>query len=119
MQALGRIFHDDASFVNRFGRYAEGVGEIIALHAPIHASVYKDSTLENEVHKIVPIADGVVVAYIWSRLRAGEAHPAGPHTVDTLMQAVVTRAGEAWKIKAFENVTLTDPRTGKNVLRAG
>ncbi|UQR64199.1 hypothetical protein LRP30_02425 [Bradyrhizobium sp. C-145] len=67
-----------------------GVDEIIALHAPIHETIYRDSTLENEV---VAIGDGVAVAHSWSRLTVGAGHPAGPHSVDTLIQAVLTPLG--------------------------
>jgi hypothetical protein len=52
-----------------------------------------------------------------SRLFAGMAHPVGPHQVDTLILAVVTRREEAWRIQALENVALTNPRTGEAVLR--
>ncbi|WP_206732782.1 hypothetical protein [Bradyrhizobium zhanjiangense] len=46
-----------------------GVDEIIALHAPIHVAIYRDSTLENEV---VAIGDGVAVAHgAVSRLAPG------------------------------------------------
>jgi hypothetical protein len=50
-------------------------------------------------------------------LTVGTAHPAGPHAVDTLILAVLKRQGSEWRIKALENVTLTNPRTGENVLR--
>ncbi|WP_439359618.1 hypothetical protein [Bradyrhizobium sp. DASA03007] len=70
-----------------------GVDEIIALHAPIHDAIYRDSTLENEVIDVVAIGDGVAVAHSWSRLTVGAGHPAGPHSVDTLIQAVLTPLG--------------------------
>lgn len=117
MEALGALFHDDATFVNRFGHYVRGVGEIVALHAPIHQTIYKDSTLDNELIDVVSIGDQAAVVHFWSRLKTGSAHPAGPHAVDTLILAVLTRENDAWRIKALENVTLTDPRTGNNVLR--
>ena len=117
MQALGSLFREDATFVNRFGHYVRGVKEIVALHAPIHETIYRDSTLMNEVIEVTPIADGAAVVHFWSRLTAGTAHPAGPHQVDTLILSVLTRSHDAWRIKALENVTLTDPRTGENVLR--
>jgi uncharacterized protein (TIGR02246 family) len=79
MAALATLFHEDATFVNRFGHYVRGVEEIVALHAPIHETIYRDSTLKNELIDVVP--------------------------------------NDAWRIKALENVTLTDPRTGKTVLR--
>ncbi|MBW9107416.1 YybH family protein [Paraburkholderia phenoliruptrix] len=117
MDGLRVLFHEDATFVNRFGHYVRGVEAIIKLHAPIHATIYSDSTLENELIDSVAICDDAVVMHFWSRLAVGAAHPAGPHAVDTLIQAVLTRRVEAWRIKALENVTLTNPRAGEAVLR--
>ena len=117
MSALGSLFDEDATFVNRFGHYVRGIDEIVALHVPIHETIYSDSTLENELIDVVHIADGVVVTHFWSRLAAGAAHPAGPHEVDTLILAVLTRQNEIWHIRALENVTLTNPRTGETILR--
>ena len=119
MELLGTLFHEDATFVNRFGHYVRGVGEIVELHAPIHATIYSDSTLENELIDLVPVSDDAAVVHFWSRLTAGAAHPAGPHAVDTLILAVLTRQASEWRIKALENVTLTNPRTGEAVLRDG
>jgi hypothetical protein len=71
----------------------------------------------NEVIDVIPIADGAAVVHFWSRLTVGAAHPAGPHQVDTLILSVLTRRNDMWRIKALENVTLTNPRTGESVLR--
>lgn len=117
MEALGQLFHVDATFVNRFGHYVRGIDAIVALHVPIHQTIYRDSTLKNELIDVVPIADRATVVHFWSRLTIGNAHPDGPHAVDTLILAVLTGEGEGWRIKALENVTLTDPRTGETVLR--
>jgi uncharacterized protein (TIGR02246 family) len=118
MTALGGLFEQDATFVNRFGHYVRGVDQIVALHVPIHETIYRDSTLENELIDVTHIADGVAVVHFWSRLAAGAAHPAGPHRVDTLILAVLTRDSGIWRIRALENVTLTNPRTGEPRLRA-
>ena len=117
MSAFGALFHADATFVNRFAHYVSGVDEIIALHQPIHATIYRDSTLENELLDVTALGDGASVIHFWSRLHIGAAHPAGPHAVDTLILAVVTRREGSWRIQALENVTLTNPRTGEAVLR--
>jgi uncharacterized protein (TIGR02246 family) len=117
MSALGNLFAEDATFVNRFGHYVRGVNDIVALHAPIHQTIYSDSTLENELIDVVTIADGAVVIHFWSRLASGAAHPAGPHKVDTLILAVLTKTDNTWRIKALENVTLVNPRTGETILR--
>ena len=118
MKSLGALFCDDATFVNRFGHYVRGVEEIVKLHAPIHVTIYSDSTLENELIDVAAISDDAAVVHFWSRLTVGEAHPAGPHAVDTLILAVLTRQVGQWRIKALENVTLTNPRTGEALLRA-
>ncbi len=117
MPALGALFHEDATFVNRFGHYVRGVDDIVRLHEPIHSTIYSDSTLANELIDVVAINSEAAIVHFWSRLAVGSAHPAGPHAVDTLILAVLTRENNAWRIKALENVTLTNPRTGENVLR--
>lgn len=117
MAALGVLFDDEATFVNRFGHYVKGIPEIIALHEPVHKTIYSDSTLENELIDVAHIAQDAAIIHFWSRLAAGAAHPAGPHKVDTLILAVLTRQGETWRIRALENVTLTNPRTGETILR--
>lgn len=117
MTAFGALFHADATFVNRFAHYVRGVDEIVALHQPIHATIYRDSTLENELIDVTALGDGASVIHFWSRLHIGAAHPAGAHAVDTLILAVVTTREGNWRIQALENVTLTNPRTGETVLR--
>lgn len=97
MAALRALFHDDATFVNRFGHYVRGVDEIVALHQPIHETIYRDSALANELIDASPVGDDAAIVHFWSRLSTGLAHPAGPHAVDTLI--------------------LANPRTGEAVLR--
>ena len=117
MNAFGSLFHSDATFVNRFAHFVRGVEEIVALHRPLHQTIYRDSALENELITATPISDAAVVLHFWSRLHAGAAHPNGVHDIDTLILAVVTRRESSWRIQALENVTLTNPRTGEPVLR--
>jgi uncharacterized protein (TIGR02246 family) len=117
MAAFGALFHAEATFVNRFATYTRGVDRIVELHRGIHESIYRDSTLDNELIGADRLAETVAVVHFWSRLSTGPAHPAGPHQVDTLIMAVVTERDGGWRIQAAENVTLTDPRTGVAVRR--
>jgi uncharacterized protein (TIGR02246 family) len=117
MAALAALFCEDATFVNRFGHYVRGISEIVALHAPIHETIYSDSTMENEVIAAIALGDSAAVVHCWSRLTVGTAHPAGPHAVDTVILAVLKLQANGWFIQSLENVTLTDPRTGEPVLR--
>jgi len=118
MEAFGALFHEDARFVNRFGHYVRGVAAILDMHRPIHETIYRDSTLRNDMIDALPIGGDVMILHFWNRLSIGPAHPAGPHEVDTLIQAVLTKRDGDWRIQALENVTLADPRTGEGVLRA-
>lgn len=117
MKAFAALFHQDATFVNRFGHYVKGVDEIVALHQPIHETIYSDSKLENEIIDITPMSDDICISHFWSRLTAGAAHPQGPHQIDTLILTVLIKKNNAWYIQALENVTLTNPRTGETILR--
>lgn len=117
MAALASLFCEDATFVNRFGHYVHGVQAIISLHVPIHETIYRDSTMENEVIDTVALGDGAAVVHCWSRLTVGAAHPAGPHAVDTVIFSVLRLRPDGWLIQALQNVTLTNPRTGEPVLR--
>ena len=118
MTAFGALFHSDATFVNRFATYTRGAENIVELHRGIHETIYQDSTLANELIDVVQVAAGVAIVHFWSRLSTGAAHPAGPHEVDTLLQAVLAERDGAWRIQAAENVALTDPRTGAPMLRS-
>lgn len=118
MDAFGRLFHPDATFVNRFGTYWRGAEAIVAGHVRVHDTIYRDSTLKVDAPDIDPIGADAAILHFWSRLAAGPAHPAGPHAIDTLIMAVATRRAGAWRIQALENVLLTNPMTGEAVLRA-
>lgn len=117
MKAFAALFHQDATFVNRFGHYVKGIDEIIALHQPIHETIYSDSTLENELIDVTSLTNDICISHFWSRLTAGLAHPQGSHQIDTLLLTVLIKENNSWCIQALENVTLTNPRTGEIILR--
>lgn len=117
MKAFAALFHQDATFVNRFGHYVKGIDEIITLHQPIHETIYSDSTLENELIDVTSLTNDICISHFWSRLTAGLAHPQGPHQIDTLLLTVLVKQNNSWCIQALENVTLTNPRTGEIILR--
>lgn len=117
MNVFGQLFHPEATFVNRFGHYVKGINEIIELHIPLHKTIYSDSIMKNELIDIIPLDENHIITHFWSRLAAGEAHPIGPHKIDTLIMAVLAKQDETWQIRALENVTLVNPRTGHIKLR--
>ena len=118
MEAFGALFQPDASFVNRFATYWRGVDGIVAGHRHIHETIYSDSTIKMDAPDVDRLSNDVAILHCWSRLTVGGAHPAGPHQIDTLMLVVTTRRDGEWRIQAAENVTLADPTSGRQVLRA-
>lgn len=117
MQAFASLFHRDATFVNRYATYWRGVDAIVEGHRVIHQGVYRDSMLKVDKPDLDSLTPDIAIMHVWTRLAAGRAHPAGPHQSDTLIMMVVTRRGGEWRIQAAENVTLADPRTGREILR--
>ena len=67
MEAFGRLFHPNATFVNRFGTYWRGVDKIVAGHASIHTSIYRDSTLAIDVPDVDPISDNAAILHFCTR----------------------------------------------------
>ena len=117
MELFATLFHQDATFVDRFGTYWKGADAVVAGHRAIHETVYRDSTLKIDPPDVKMLSNDIAIVHFWTRLTAGAAHPAGPHQADTLVMAVLTRREGGWRIQAAENVTLTDPRSGKLILR--
>ncbi|MGX7951535.1 SgcJ/EcaC family oxidoreductase [Tsuneonella sp. HG249] len=118
MGLFATVFHPDATFVNRFGTFWEGADAIVAGHRAIHETVYSDSRLVIDPPDVKMISEDLAIAHFWTRLTTGKAHPAGPHETDTPVLAVLTLRDQQWRIQAAENVTLTDPRSGKPILRS-
>lgn len=57
IEAFGRLFQPDATFVYRFVTQWHAVDQIIVGHADIHASIYRDLTLAIDVRDVDPISD--------------------------------------------------------------
>ena len=118
MVAFGALFHADATFVNRYAMYWRGIDQIVAGHRFIHETIYSDSVLRVDPADVDWVGEDAAILHFWTRLTAGAAHPAGPHVADTLILAIATRRDGDWRVQAAENVTLADPTTGKDILRA-
>ena len=89
---LAELFHEDATFVNRFGHYVRGVEAIVSLH-PHPRTIYRDSSLENELIDMVRSAMEQQSCTSGAASRP-EWPTGGPHAVDTLILAVLTRRAE-------------------------
>ena len=116
MDAFGALFSLDATFVNRFGAYWRGREQIVAEHAAIHRTIYRDMWLEQVRVDVVPLTDALAIVHFRSLAHMGPAMPGGPRELETEMLLVAQRTAGAWLIRAGENVAVLDPRTGAPIL---
>jgi uncharacterized protein (TIGR02246 family) len=108
MDEFGRLFRDDASFVNVIGIRMQGRDEIQQMHANIHATHYRDSHLLFEVNDARELAPGVIVAGVRSQLSGDERAPG--EVRDSLITLVADRRGDEWGIAAAQNTLVMPPR---------
>jgi len=94
-------FHPDADFVDVLGRVWQGRDKIAHIHRLNFASIHAGSRLQMIQLASQQLADGVAVAQLSAALWV----PAGPLAGDTgaTQTWVLTRTGEDWLIKAFQN----------------
>ncbi|PZO92099.1 MAG: DUF4440 domain-containing protein [Sphingomonas sanxanigenens] len=116
MDAFGALFHDDASFVNRYGMLWIGRSAIREGHRFIHEGVYRDTTVVNKVVRAEEIAPGAVAAHMLSRMTIGPSMPHGPRALNTLMLFIAVQESGQWLIRTAENVAITHPMTDEPVL---
>ena len=116
MEAFGRLFHEDATFVNRIGQYWRGRERVVAEHAAIHATIYKDTTISNRVQDVDMVGENSAIVHVRSTATLGPAMPHGPLQISAQFMYVATRRNGEWRIQAGHNVGLIDPRTGKPIV---
>jgi uncharacterized protein (TIGR02246 family) len=116
MAAFADLFHPDATFVNRIGQYWRGREEVVAQHAAIHRSIYKDTTISNRVQDVDVVSEGVAIVHVRSTASFGPSMPHGPREMSAQFMYVATKRHGAWRIQAGHNVGLVDPITGKHVV---
>jgi uncharacterized protein (TIGR02246 family) len=116
MDAFAQLFHEDASFVNRYGMLWIGQAAIREGHRFIHEGVYRDTTVSNAVVRAEELIAGAVAVHMLSRMTMGPSMPHGPRAVNTLMLFVATKRDGRWRIRTAENVAVTHPMTDEPVL---
>ena len=104
MDAFGKLFADDAEFVNVAGMWWRGRREIQGAHKHTHATFFRESVLSGQVASIKFLSPDVGLLHVTWRL-VGQLDPAGktgaPRNGVLVLTAV--RTGEDWKIAAAQN----------------
>jgi len=107
MEALGRLFHDDADFVNVVGVQMRGREAIKRHHAIGHAGPFANSTLRVAVDDARAIAPSIIVTHVHSQLDGDERSPGQPR--HTLMTLVIEQRNTQWMIVVAHNTNIAPP----------
>jgi uncharacterized protein (TIGR02246 family) len=107
MEELGKLFHDDADFVNVVGVKLTGRESIKSHHAIGHAGPFANSTLQVAVDDAREIVPGIIVAHVHSQLEGDGRAPR--QTRHTLMTLVIEQRAARWMIVAAHNTNLAVP----------
>ena len=116
MDAFGLLFHEDATFVNRYGMLWAGRTAIREGHRFIHEGVYRDTSVANEVVRAEVIASETIAVHMLSRMTIGPSMPHGPRVLNTLMLFIAVEFDGGWFIRTAENVAVTDPMSDQPIL---
>jgi uncharacterized protein (TIGR02246 family) len=107
--AYGAHFAEDADFVNVFGHYAGGREGIATGHQEIFDTVYRGSCNSGTVEALRVLGPGVALARVTWHLRIpGGGSERELRARNTL---VLKNEGDGWRIAAFHNTFIADPRT--------
>jgi uncharacterized protein (TIGR02246 family) len=107
MEALGRLFHDDADFVNVVGTHMRGREAIQRQHGVVHAGPFRNSTLKVSVEDAREIVPGVIVTHVQSQLEGDERAPGQIRL--TRMTIVIEQRAAQWRIVAAHNTGIVSP----------
>jgi uncharacterized protein (TIGR02246 family) len=107
MDALARLFHEDAAFVNVRGTYLRGREEIRQQHAAVHAGPYKDSILRAEIVAAREPVPGLIVAHARTELDGDDRAPG--QTRRSLVTFVIERRAGRWRFSAAHNTNVLPP----------
>jgi uncharacterized protein (TIGR02246 family) len=108
-KAFSSIFAPDADFTNVFGMKASGRAEVERFHAPLFATMFRDSRLSIENVSSRQIRSDVgTVDLRWSM--SGAYDPRGnawPDRIGLISLVIATRGGK-WLVECMHNMELDD-----------
>ena len=118
MDAFAQVFEPDATFVSRFGQVWRGCDEIGERHRRIHATIYRECRIANELLRLDHLTDDVAVGLVRSLVTVGRYMPTGPRQFSSIFTYVAHRGEEGWRIRTGANVACADPLSGDLIVGA-
>lgn len=106
-KAFSMVFAEDADFTNVVGTSAHGRAEVEKFHAPMFATIFKDTSLKITKTKIRFIKPDVAAVDAWwemtgAKTREGKDIPLRKG----LLNFVMTKEGGKWFITVMHNMNL-------------
>ena len=109
-RAFSNVFAEDADFTNVFGQGASGRAEIEKFHAPMFASIFKNTHQTISKTKIRYIKPDVAAVDAWWEM-TGVKDPEGRDMPPRkgLLNFIMTKQGDAWLTTVMHNMDLREP----------
>jgi uncharacterized protein (TIGR02246 family) len=107
MGAFAALFADAAEFVNAIGLHWCGRAQIEAAQARNHATIFRESRIENMAARQRLLVPGVALVHAtWDLVgqRGRDGHAIPPRA--GIITMVLVQAGDAWPIAAFQNTDI-------------
>jgi uncharacterized protein (TIGR02246 family) len=64
MKALGKLFREDAEFINVVGMHWRGRDDIVSAHAAYHETMFKDCRLKTDAVEVRSLGGGHAIAVV-------------------------------------------------------
>jgi uncharacterized protein (TIGR02246 family) len=106
-EAFSMTFADDADFTNVRGMSAHGRTEVAKFHAPIFATIFKDSSLKIDYVRVRFIKPDVAAVDEWWEVTGARDHNGRETPLRKgLLNLVMTKHDARWVISVMHNMDL-------------
>ena len=107
MKAMGKLFREDAEFINVVGMHWHGRDEIVAAHAAFHETILKTRQMKTDAVETRVLGAGSALAVVTSTVDgfttpSGQVMPKG-QCRETF---VLVKGTDGWKVAHGHNVTV-------------
>lgn len=100
----------DVVFTNIVGMFSVGHAPMVAQHARIFATIYKDSVLKQTITNLAIVRPDVAVVDTLTEISGFKALPPGSEAIDgvlkTRLEQVMVMEDGRWRVASFHNVTI-------------
>ncbi|GMW03422.1 MAG: hypothetical protein AMXMBFR84_45560 [Candidatus Hydrogenedentota bacterium] len=119
MDAMGKLFREDAEWINIVGMHWVGRDAIMVAHTAFHKTSFKNCNMKTDSIELRSIADGCAVAVVTTTMDsfitpAGNVIPKGQDR----LTYVLTKRSDGWRISHGHNVQVNAEAAQHNPVNA-